>query len=163
VIRRITAIALALAVVPFVAFADDIGDDTVIQIQQETAVMEEPVSAPPPPYVELESTAIAAGLGARFGGGTLLVAGQEYAFELKGLSVGDVGISRLSAEGTVENLADASDFAGHYVAVEAGVAAGKGVSALTMRNEKGVVIHLVSDVTGLQLTLGAQGLDVELR
>jgi hypothetical protein len=32
-----------------------------------------------------------------------------------------------------------------------------------MRNEKGVVINLDSDVQGVQLTLGAEGLNVELR
>ena len=42
-------------------------------------------------------------------------------------------------------------------------AAGKGASALTMRNEKGVVITLQSDVTGAQLTLGAQALTVEFK
>jgi hypothetical protein len=32
-----------------------------------------------------------------------------------------------------------------------------------MRNEKGVVITLDSNVKGVQLTLGAEGLSVELR
>jgi hypothetical protein len=49
------------------------------------------------------------------------------------------------------------------VAVEAAAAIGKGASALTMRNEHGVVITLDSRLTGAQLTLGAQGLDIELQ
>jgi hypothetical protein len=126
-------------------------------------VAEEPVSAPPPPFVELESTAIAAGIGARFGEGTLLVAGEEHPFTLKGLTLGDLGFSRISASGGVENLGDISDFEGRYVALEAGAAAGVGASTLTMRNEKGVVIKLDSDVKGVQLTLGAEGLSVKLR
>jgi hypothetical protein len=172
VLRRITAIGCALAFVPLaVALADEPGAGEVIMIQKERAkpvpapqpVVEQPVTAPPPPFVELESTAIAAGIGARFGEGTLLVAGQEHPFTVKGLTVGDLGISRISASGGVENLGDVSDFEGHYVAVEAGAAAGVGASALTMRNEKGVVLTLNSDVKGVQLTLGAQGLNVELR
>jgi len=153
VIRRITAIACALTFVPLAAaLADEPGAGDVIIIQEEAAVVvvEEPVSAPPPPFVELESTAIAAGIGARFGEGTLLVAG-------------DLGFSRISASGSVENLNDVSDFEGRYMALEAGAAAGVGVSTVTMRNENGVVITLNSNVKGAQLTLGAQGLSVELR
>ncbi len=165
-IRRITAIACALTFVPLAAaLADEPGAGDVIIIEQEAAVVvvEEPVSAPPPPFVELESTAIAAGIGARFGEGTLLVAGEEHPFTLKGLTLGDVGFSRISASGGVENLNDVSDFEGHYVALEAGAAAGVGVSTVTMRNENGVVITLNSNIKGAQLTLGAQGLSVELR
>ena len=169
-IRRITAIACALTFLPLAAaLADEPGAGDVIMIQKERAVVapvvpaEEPVSAPPPPFVELESTAIAAGIGARFGEGTLLVAGQEHPFTVKGLTLGDLGVSRISASGGVENLGDISDFEGRYVALEAGAAAGVGASTLTMRNEKGVVITLDSDVKGAQLTLGAQGLSVELR
>ena len=166
-IRSIATItSFALAVVPFAALADDVGSDEVIQIQQEEAVVVEetkPVTAPPPPYVEIESTAIAAGIGARFGGGVLLVAGEEHPFTMKGVSLGDLGVSRIDAEGVVANLEDVSDFAGRYVAVEAGAAAGKGVSTLTMRNEKGVVITLESNLTGAQLTLGGQALEIELQ
>jgi len=166
VIRRITAIACALTFVPLAAaLADEPGAGDVIIIQEEAAVVvvEEPVSAPPPPFVELESTAIAAGIGARFGEGTLLVAGEEHPFTLKGLTLGDLGFSRISASGSVENLNDVSDFEGRYMALEAGAAAGVGVSTVTMRNENGVVITLNSNVKGAQLTLGAQGLSVELR
>lgn len=166
-IRRITAIACALTFVPLaVALADEPGAGDVIMIEKEKAVVaapEAPVSAPPPPFVELESTAIAAGIGARFGEGTLLVAGEEHPFTVKGLSLGDLGISRISASGGVENLGNVSDFEGRYVALEAGAAVGVGASTITMRNEKGVVITLDSDIKGAQLTLGAQGLSVELR
>lgn len=166
-IARITALAFVLSFVPLLgALADDVGGGEVIMIEKQTATpmppMEEPVTAAPPPFVELETTAIAAGIGARFGGGTLLVAGEEHPFKLKGLSLGDVGVSRISASGPVENLENVSDFEGNYVAVEAGAAAGVGVSKLTMRNDKGVVITLESDVKGAQLTLGAQGLNVDL-
>jgi hypothetical protein len=165
VIRRALAIAVALSFAPLaVALADEVKGSDVIMIQEQgaTPAAPQPVTAPPPPWVEIHSTAIAAGIGARFGEGTLLVAGQPYAFKIRGVSLGDVGISRLTAEGNVENLASASDIAGHYVALEAGAAAGKGLSTLTMRNEKGVVMTLTSKVKGAQLTLGAQGIEIEL-
>ena len=164
-IARITAIAFALTLVPFAgALADDVGGDDVIVVEEQTAVViaEEPVSAPPPPYLELQQTAIAAGIGARFGGGTLLVEGQEHPFTVKGLALGDLGFAKVEAEGYVQNLNDVSDIEGTYVAVEAGAAAGKGVSTVTMRNDKGVVITLTSAVEGVQLTLGAAGMSVTL-
>jgi hypothetical protein len=165
VIRRALGIAVALSFAPLaVALADEVRGSDVIMIQEQgaTPAAPQPVTAPPPPWVEIHSTAIAAGIGARFGEGTLLVADEPYTFKIRGVSLGDVGISRLTAEGNVENLASASDIAGHYVALEAGAAAGKGLSTLTMRNEKGVVMTLTSKVKGAQLTLGAQGIEIEL-
>ena len=158
------AIVFALTFSAATAFADDVGGD-VIEIQPQAAVVavEEPVTAPPPAYVELESRALAAGIGARIGNGVLLVNGQEHAFKVTGVSLGDFGISSIVGEGPVANLENIGDFAGHYVAVEVAAAIGKGASALTMRNEHGVVITLDSRLTGAQLTLGAQGLDIELQ
>ena len=164
-IRRITALAFALTLVPLAgALADDVGGGEVIMIdkQQATMVAETPVTAPPPPFVELEQTAIAAGIGARFGGGTLLVGGQEHPFKMTGVNLGEVGFAKIVASGVVENLENVEDFAGRYVSLEAGAAAGVGVSTVTMRNDKGVVITLETDVTGVQLALAAGGLTVEL-
>jgi len=164
VIRRITALAFALSLVPLAgALADDVGGGEVIMIEKQPApVVEEPVTAPPPPFLELKTTAIGAGIGARFGGGTLLVGGEEHAVSLNGLSLGDLGVSRISASGHVQNLENISDIEGNYFAVEAGGAAGVGASTLVMRNDKGVVITLVSEMKGVQLTLGAEALNLQL-
>jgi hypothetical protein len=124
--------------------------------------MEKPVTAPPPAWVELERTSVAAGLGIHWGGGTLQFEGRDYGFSVKGMSLGDLGASKLNALGNVRHLDDISDFAGTYVAVGAGIAAGPGVSAVTMRNEHGVVISLRSELQGAQLTLGAEGLRIAL-
>jgi len=156
-VRRITAIFIGFAFVPFVAFADDMGSETIV-IERDTIVIEEAVSAPPPAFVELQSTAIAAGIGARIGDGSLFVDGQEHPFKVRGVSLGDLGASVITGKGPVQGLENVSDFAGTYLAVEAGIAAGKGVSTLTMRNQHGVTIRLESDIRGAQLTLGGQAL-----
>ncbi len=57
----------------------------------------EPVSAPPPPYLELKQRTIAAGLGLSWGGGTIKFDGEDHAFSVKGLSVGELGASSLFA------------------------------------------------------------------
>ena len=75
----------------------------------------------------------------------------------------DLGIAKMIAEGDVENLTQLLDFSGRYLAVEAGVAAGKGVSRRVLRNQHGVVIRLASQLTGVALTLGAEGFEISLR
>ncbi len=161
-IRRISAIACMLLLVSFSAAADEMGDPGTIEIRREAAVVEPPVTAAPPAFVELQSRTIAAGIGARIGDGTLLVDGQQHAFSLRGISLGDIGASSMTALGPVQNLTSIEDFAGTYLAIEAGAAAGNGVATLMMRNEHGVVITLESDVRGVQLTLGGQALTIEL-
>ena len=153
-IVRIAVFALALSIVPMVgAQADEMGGSG----------FDVPVTAPPPPYVELQARQVAAGIGFHWGSGTLSFEGNRHAFSLKGVSVADLGVARMVAEGEVENLTRLSDFAGRYLAVEAGVAAGKGVSRRVLRNEHGVVIRLASELTGVALTLGAEGFEIKLR
>ena len=161
-LARVIAVAVAGAFVfaPPV-LADEIEVEEEIMIEPERMV--QPVSAAPAPRVELSTRAIAAGIGLRWGRGSLWFRGEEHAFSVMGVSVGDVGFSSMSAIGEVRNLNAVSDLAGRYVALEVGAAAGVGASALTMRNEKGVVITLRSEVRGVRLTLAGEGLAIALR
>ncbi len=123
------------------------------------------VSVEPAPEVsgtlEMKITAVAAGIGFQWGGGTLtLHDGGRYTFKVKGLSVVDVGISTLEAEGEVYKLVEPKDLEGTYMAGEAGVAIGKGAAAVAMRNDKGVVIKLKSKQKGLKFTLAPQGVTI---
>ena len=157
--RRIAwmaALALILAPVAGVQ-ADEIGGSGFSVPQQR------PVTAPPPPYVELETRQVAAGIGFHWGQGTLSFEGRQHAFRVKGVSLMDAGVAKMIAEGEVEGLARLSDFDGRYVAVDAGLAAGKGASRRVLRNEHGVVIRLSSDLTGAAVTLGAQGFQIALQ
>jgi hypothetical protein len=165
VIRRIIAMGIGLSLVSIsAAWADEVGgEDIVVPRRRAPAkAMEKPVTAPPPAWVEFERTSVAAGVGINWGGGTLQFEGRDYGFSVKGVSLGDLGASKMSALGNVRHLDEISDFAGTYVAVGAGIAAGPGASAVTMRNENGVVITLRSDLQGAQLTLGAEGLRIAL-
>jgi hypothetical protein len=153
-IARIAVFALALAMVPMLgAQADEIGGSG----------FDVPVTAPPPPWVELQTRQVAAGVGFHWGGGILSFAGNQHPFTLKGVSLVDVGVAKMIAEGAVENLARLEDFAGSYLAVEAGVAAGQGASRVVLRNEHGVVIRLASHLTGVAFRLGAEGFQIALR
>jgi hypothetical protein len=162
-------LAVALAPMAQVAVADSVGTEEEVAVPEPRAVTPEPVvvqqapvTAPPPAYVELQRSSIGAGLGISWGKGSLSFEGNNYAFSVKGLSVGDVGLAKMIAEGQVANLENLSDFAGTYVAVEAAATAGKGVGTTTMMNENGVQITLASQREGLGLTLGAQGFSISL-
>jgi hypothetical protein len=63
---------------------------------------------------------------------------------VKGLSVGDVGITSADASGSVYHLAKLSDFDGNYTAAGAGATVAGGASADIMKNQNGVEIRLVS-------------------
>ena len=172
-VRRMFALglgyALALAPMAQVAQADQVGKEEEIavpaprQMAPEPVVVQQvPVTAPPPAYVELQRSSIGAGVGISWGQGALSFEGNRYSFSVKGLSVGDIGAAKMIAEGQVANLDRLADFAGTYVAVEAGATAGKGVGTLTMMNEHGVMITLASQREGFGLTLGAQGFAIDL-
>ena len=125
------------------------------------------VAQPTEPYpvgeVTIEAKQVAAGVGWTWGGGTLKFKGKTYNFNIKGLNVAAVGISKISSKGDVYNLKDASDLAGTYVTAGAGLAVIKGKAGLVMRNDKGVVINLLSDQTGAQLSLGTDGLSISMK
>lgn len=106
--------------------------------------------------------AVAAGIGFQWGSGTLTYRGGQYPFRVRGMSVVDVGVARVSGTGTVRNLRSLSDFNGNYVAVATGatLAGGAGVSA--MRNQNGVRIEGISTSQGARLTLAPAGVNITL-
>jgi hypothetical protein len=162
-------LAVALAPMAQMAHADQVGAEEEIAVPEPrvmapepVVVQQVPVTAPPPAFVELQRSSIGAGIGISWGKGALSFEGNSYAFSVKGLSVGDIGAAKIVAEGQVGNLENLADFAGTYVAIEAGATAGKGVGTTTMMNENGVTISLASKSEGLGLTLGAQGFAIAL-
>ena len=113
--------------------------------------------------VTIESTSVALGVGVSWGDGALTYAGKTHHFSIKGLSVIDLGVSKVSARGKVYNLKSIDQFVGRYAAAQAGAAVGGGMSALVLRNQNGVVLELTSTQTGVKLTLAGEGLDVQLK
>ena len=64
----------------------------------------------------LSDGSVAAGIGFRWGSGTLAYAGKTYPVKVEGLSVGEVGVTRATAKGEVSNLTKLEDFNGSYTA-----------------------------------------------
>jgi hypothetical protein len=106
---------------------------------------------------------VAAGIGFSWGSGTLSYKGKDYPVDVKGLSAGDVGATKVEASGSVYNLKKLDDFNGNYTAAGAGMAVAGGASAVAMKNQNGVKINLVSTTQGVKVTLGAGGVDLKLK
>src|SRR5215813_835981 len=82
-------------------------------------------SAPPPAAsaagpttgtVTFSGGAAALGIGFQWGSGVLTYGGVEHPFRVSGISIVDVGLSRVTGTGRVSGLRNLSDFSGNYVA-----------------------------------------------
>ena len=113
--------------------------------------------------VSLESKSVAIGVGVSWGDGVLEYQGKKYPFTVEGLSVIDLGVSKVSASGDVKNLKKVEDFAGNYTAAGAGAAVGGGAGAAAMKNQNGVEMNLVATTQGVKLTLAAAGVSIKFK
>ena len=113
--------------------------------------------------VTMESKSVAIGVGVSWGDGKLRYKGKTHTFSVKGLSVIDLGVSKVSARGKVYHLNKVEDFSGTYAAAQAGAAVGGGMSVVALKNENGVVMELSSTQTGVKLTLAGEGIEIKLK
>ncbi len=100
---------------------------------------------------------VALGIGYSWGKGVLDYQGKKYNFKVKGISVVDIGITKATSAGKVYNLKKLEDFNGNYTAASAEGTLAGGAGALTMKNQNGVVIDLVSTTAGVNLKLSVEG------
>ena len=117
----------------------------------------------PDATVDLDEVQIGYLVMGTLGGGTLHYQGKDYRFKLGGLGAGGVGADKLKASGEVYGLKNPADLAGEYLDARVGIAATvKGKGNLWLKNDKGVHMHLKSQLEGLALTLGADALTVKM-
>ena len=116
----------------------------------------------PDATIKLSGGSVAAGVGLHWGSGTLTYKGKDYPISVSGLSVGDVGVTKVEASGDVFNLKDLKDFDGNYTAAGAGVTIAGGASGVVMKNQNGVSVHLVSTSQGVKFALGAAGVSMKI-
>jgi hypothetical protein len=102
--------------------------------------------------------------GASGGSGILTFHGQHYALSVGGVDWGFVfGASQTSLYGTVRNISRPSDVAGVYGAGGAGVALGRGVRGIVLTNQKGAILELSGQQTGLMVNADLSGLAISLQ
>ena len=113
--------------------------------------------------IEISSTSVALGIGGSWGDGVLtLPDGSKHAFSIKGFDTLQVGIVSVNANGPVYNLIRLEDFPGNYTAYTGGITAGMGGDVTRMKNDKGVVIELVSTSAGVQLAISVRGITIKM-
>jgi hypothetical protein len=113
--------------------------------------------------VTIEQVQIAFIGSGNLGGGTLLAGGRKYDFTVGGLGVGGFGVSKMTARGTVYNMASVDDFPGAYLQARYGLAIGDlSAGELVLENARGVVLRLKAERTGLALSLGGDAVYIDL-
>jgi hypothetical protein len=120
-------------------------------------------AAPADATVRFSGGSVAAGIGWSWGKGTLTYKGKDYPISVKGLSLGKVGITGVTASGEVLNLKKLQDFDGNYTAAGAGITLAGGRSAVTMKNQNGVRVRVISTTRGADLTIGVGGVDMKIK
>jgi hypothetical protein len=114
-------------------------------------------SARPDATLRLSGGAVAAGVGISWGKGTLTYKGKQYPVSVSGLSLGKVGITKVTASGEVYNLKRLEDFEGNYTTATADITLAGGHSGVTMKNQNGVLVIVRETSKGIDLTIGASG------
>jgi hypothetical protein len=113
--------------------------------------------------VTLESKSVAVGVGVSWGDGILEYRGTKYPFTVSGLSVVDVGVSKVSARGEVRNLRKLEDFSGNFTAAGAGATVGGGAGIALLKNQQGVEMTLTATTQGVKFALAGAGVEVKLK
>jgi hypothetical protein len=113
--------------------------------------------------VTVTSKSVAVGIGVSWGDGVLEYHGKKHPFTVSGLSVVDLGVSKVTAVGTVKNLKKLEDFSGNYVSASAGAAAGGGAGVAVLKNQNGVEMSLKATTQGVKLSLAGSGVEIKLK
>jgi hypothetical protein len=133
---------------------------TILLLSNSLSAAEEPDGT-----IKIATRMVAPGIGLSWGDGVLTYKGQEipFTFQANGLFRNvEENITAAELSGQVFNLKSAADFSGNYQKVEAESSEGGGTRA-TMKNEKGVVVNLVSTVAERKFNLSREGLKIEIK
>lgn len=116
----------------------------------------------PEATLKLSEGQVGVGIGWSWGKGVLSFHGKAHSFKVRGLSVGDVGVTEADSVGEVYHLKKLSDFSGTYTSAAAQGTVGGGAGVTTMKNQNGVVIELSSTTQGVNIKLAAEGVTLTL-
>lgn len=121
------------------------------------------VSGPVSGTISLKAQGAAVGVGYTWGDGTLRYGGRTYHFTVNGVTVADVGYSRVSGRGRVYNLKRLQDFSGTYAAATGEATLGNGIGGQMLRNANGVQIRVDQVTRGARLQDSADGITLTLK
>jgi hypothetical protein len=102
-------------------------------------------------------------VGAGGGKGVLTFENRNYPFTVQGLSVGlTAGASISKLVGRAKYIKEVSDFSGTYDVIGAGAALVGGVAGVSLRNDKGVMIHLQGVRGGIEASANITKVVIQL-
>ena len=116
--------------------------------------------------IKVTSRMVAQGVGLSWGEGVLTYKGRDYPFTFMASGLFrdiDTKIAAAELSGRVFELKRLEDFSGNYQRLESETAAGGTAAGAAMKNQKGVVVNLVSTVEGRKFVLAREGMDIELK
>lgn len=119
-------------------------------------------SGPVSGTIFLSAQGAAAGVGYTWGDGVLRFHGRSYHFDVKGVTVADVGFARVQGRGRVYNLHNVADFSGTYGASTGEATLGNGIGGQYLRNGNGVEIRVDEVTKGARLAGSADGIQLTL-
>ena len=105
----------------------------------------------------------AVGVGYTWGDGILTYGGRKYPFTVNGVTVADVGFSRVTGRGRVYNLHRLQDFSGTYAARPGEATVGTGLGGQVLQNANGVQIRIDQVTRGARLQGSADGITLTLK
>lgn len=121
------------------------------------------VSGPVSGTITLSAQGAAAGVGYTWGDGVLRYGGRSHHFTVKGITVADVGYSRITGRGRVYNLKRLQDFSGTYAAATGEATLVNGIGGQVLRNGNGVEIRVDQTTRGARLQGSADGITLTLK
>lgn len=143
-LKNITALLLALSVTATLAMAAE-------------------PEGKPDATLNITHRSVAVGIGGSWGTGTMTYKGKEYPISVNGLSLGKVGITKVTATGEVYNLKRIEDFDGNYTSAGVGMTLAGGRSAVAMKNQHGVKVGLLSTTKGFDIAIGGAGVEMKIK
>lgn len=119
----------------------------------------------PPPIpasgsIELNQIPLANDGGA--GSGTVFFQGKPYSFTIAGLGVGGDAVALLQTSGEAYHLGDLAGFPGAYRQAAGHAAQAGRADGLWLRNQGGVVLHLLTPPGGRMPSLGGDAVLIEM-
>lgn len=96
------------------------------------------------------------------GRGTVMFQGRSRSFSVKSIGAGGTGIQRVHAVGEVYNLETLEDFEGAYTGARSGLTLFKGKMHERIENDRGVVIYITGQTSGLASSLGMDKVYIKL-
>ena len=121
------------------------------------------VKGPVSGTVTISAKGAALGVGYEWGDGTLKYGGRTYHFTVNGISIADVGFSRVRGTGRVYNLHRLQDFSGTYAAATGQATVGNGIGGQILENANGVQIRVDQVSRGARLEGSADGIKLTLK